>query len=117
MTLYAITKGEYSDYRICALTANKAKAERLSVLYSDSYDDARIEEYEDGEGEDVRVLWRCGEDGSNPELFKYDRTEGVYEDIFGDPYAIYVFAKDASHAEKKAHDMLSEYRAKKAGLC
>lgn len=33
MTIYAITKGYYSDYRICALTVSKDKAERLKLYF------------------------------------------------------------------------------------
>lgn len=55
MKIYAITQGEYSDYRIRAITTNKDKAEKLRDIYTDRYEydvggtEAYIEEFEDGE--------------------------------------------------------------------
>ena len=46
MIVYVITKGCYSDYHICEVTTDKNKAEKLVRLYSDSYDNAKIEEYD-----------------------------------------------------------------------
>lgn len=46
--IYIITKGSYSEYHICAATTDKDRAENLKILFSDSYDDAEIEEFEDG---------------------------------------------------------------------
>lgn len=46
MTVYIITKGEYSDYHICAVATTQERAEQLKKMYSDSYDEANIEEYE-----------------------------------------------------------------------
>ena len=55
MKLYAVTKGEYSGYHIIALTADKDVAEKLAKKYSnrtnmygDGFEDAQVEEYEDG---------------------------------------------------------------------
>ena len=47
--LYAITHGEYSDYRIITLCSDREKAEKLVEWYNryDKYDPADIEEYED----------------------------------------------------------------------
>ena len=47
--LYAITHGEYSDYRILTLCSDREKAEKLVEWYNryDKYDQAEIEEYED----------------------------------------------------------------------
>lgn len=46
MIIYVITKGEYSDYGICAVTENKEKAELLKKYYSDEWNEAKIEEYD-----------------------------------------------------------------------
>lgn len=47
--LYAITHGEYSNYRILTLCSDREKAEKLVEWYNryDKYDQAEIEEYED----------------------------------------------------------------------
>lgn len=41
-TYYAVTEGEYSDYRIITITENKEKAKRIAAAY-----DGDVEEYED----------------------------------------------------------------------
>lgn len=46
MKVYVITKGEYSDYHICAVATNQAKARMLAEFYSDKYDAAEVEEYD-----------------------------------------------------------------------
>ena len=43
--IYVITKGEYSDYHICAVATTYENAERLRKMYCDSYQDAEIEEF------------------------------------------------------------------------
>lgn len=41
-TYYAVTEGEYSDYRIITITEDKEKAERIAAAY-----DGDVEEYDD----------------------------------------------------------------------
>lgn len=43
-TIYAVSIGEYSDYRVKALFSTKDKAEKFAERYRQ--DDARVEEYE-----------------------------------------------------------------------
>lgn len=117
MKLYAITKGHYSDYHICTLASSKEKAERLKVLYTDDWNDARIEEYEDGMGDDLNICWNCDKNGCNPTIWDHADKEGVLTLKNGSIYGVTVYAKDAEHAEKKAHDLIAEYKAKNAGLC
>lgn len=117
MKIYAITKGCYSDYHICALTTSKSKAKKLQEIYSDKYNEADIEEYEDGEGEELRLLWFCDKNGLNPEVRDYyGEEEKILIDRFGEICGVYIYAKDAGHAEKKAHDMLAQYQAERIGL-
>ena len=59
MKIYAITKGTYSDYHICALTVDKNRAERLKKIYSNNYEEAIIEIYEDGESAELRIPFMC----------------------------------------------------------
>ncbi len=121
MKIYAITKGNYSGYHICALTVDKEKASRLREIYSDSYEDANIEEYYDGEGKDISVLWEyCENKAGYTHTVLYDRND-VREHVEFYPesstFYVYVFANDREHAEKKAHDMIAEYKARKEGIC
>lgn len=44
--VYIVTLGDYSDYHICAASLDKAHAKILAEKYTDSYYEARIEEYE-----------------------------------------------------------------------
>ncbi len=44
--VYIVTSGTYSDYHICAASLDKEHAELLAEKYTDSYDEAVIEEYE-----------------------------------------------------------------------
>lgn len=117
MKIYAITKGCYSDYHICALTVNKKKAKRLKKLYSDKWEDTSVETFEDGEGSELNLLWFCNENGHNPRIQENTEKERVAVDRFGRIWGVYLYAKDEVHAEKKAHDMLAEYKAKKSGIC
>ena len=115
MKIYAITKGEYSDYHICALTVSKEKAEKLKKLYSDRCYKAHIEEYEDGEGEDIRALFIYRQFDNTVAVRDYDDNERVDIDLYGNIYAI-VSAKDKEHARKKAQDMIAKYKAEKLDL-
>ena len=45
MKVYVITRGNYSDYEICAVSLDKNNAEKLARLYSGMWD-AEVEEYE-----------------------------------------------------------------------
>lgn len=45
--IYAVTRGKYSDRRICAITIDKDKADCLREVYSDKDEKANIEELED----------------------------------------------------------------------
>lgn len=46
MKIYVITKGDYSDYHICAVTEDKDKAKELKKIFTDDWREANIEEYE-----------------------------------------------------------------------
>jgi hypothetical protein len=46
MKVYVITRGEYSDYHICAVALDRQRAERLKVIYTGGWDQAEIEEFD-----------------------------------------------------------------------
>lgn len=116
MKIYAITKGEYSGYHICALTADRAKAEKLRQIYSDDVYEAFIEEFEDGETAEVQIRWSCDADGQNPRVWDYPEPEQVLTNGGGEIYAVHLYAQDAAHATKKAQDLVAQFKAAKAGL-
>ena len=118
MKLYAITKGCYSCYHICALTTSEEKAQKLAKIYSDKYEMAYVEEYEDGAGKQIGVYYHLDGDGNNPYIADCAGNEmlGVHADRNGEVYEVIVFARDENHAQKIAHDMIAQYKAEKAGL-
>ena len=58
MKIYIITKGCYSDYHICNVTADYEKAKRYKEAYSDNWGEACIEVYEDGENGKTTTVGR-----------------------------------------------------------
>ena len=121
MTYYAITKGTYSDYHICSITSDKEKAKRLRKIYSDDYEEAEIEEYDEEDGKDTRErktyyyriaddsVWESDFEGTSRE---YVSVDGVKDVIKG----VRVIATDEEHARKKAQDMIARFKAMQAGL-
>lgn len=127
MKIYIITKGEYSDYHICAVTEDKGKAEILQRLYNSRWDKSRIEVfntdisipekpygsesyYEVGfrPNGDVCFCEKC-EDGSW--LLCQYRKESEYVDI-----TMIVDAPNEEAAIKIAAERRAEYLAKKNGI-
>ena len=139
--IYVITKGCYSDYGICAATTDKAKAEELRLCYSDKYDDANIEEYEDGKssfnnkslnvvhpfvvtGErknleqnkdlisSVRQYTKILDQG---ETFETERSYRIANDS-SDWLDLTILASDEEHAKKIWYDTWAKLNAESLGL-
>lgn len=90
MKIYAVTKGESLDY----------------------WDDVRIKVFEDGEGKDLSIFWYYDVRHNSIVADDYPSSESV-KTYGGEILGAYVYAKDKEHAEKKARDMIAEYKAKK----
>ena len=95
--------------------SSKEKAEKLRKIYSDSFDEAYIEEYEDSDSEDIRALFIYRQSNDNVAIWDFNENEKVDIDGNGDIYAI-VSAKDEEHARKKGQDMIAKYKAEKLDL-
>lgn len=118
MKLYAVTKGEYSDYHIDALTTNRARAEFVAKKCSDKWNDAEVEEYEDREVVE-RPLWRVliKDRKRYPSMLSYEDQftftgdiNRVYEtNRESNTYCIYVEANNEAHALKTASDIFAQY--------
>lgn len=126
MTVYVITRGDYSDYHICAVSLNKDKAKKLAKMYSTSYDPASVEEWETDTVTDIHVLngkcpytvtfypdkepwvWRISYD------YRYF-AEGIQENNKS-WLAVNVYAKDEAAALKIASDKRAQYLAEKEGI-
>ena len=111
MEIYIITKGTYSDYRICAATTSREKAERLKRLFDGGmWDEACIETFNDGEGTELNLFWDYNVRKNTAELFDSPDKETLC--LQGsETISVWVYAKDKEHAKKKAQDMIAEYKA------
>ena len=121
MTYYAITKGEYSDYHICAITADKDKAERLQKIYTDHYEDAEIEEYEENDEKylESRMIWfydAYKDEAKKTGDFGDGEDESIWDSTYSGICGAYVVASDAEHARKKGQDMIAKRKAELAGI-
>ena len=140
-TIYVITKGIYSDYHICAVATDKTRAEELRLFFSDQYEEANIEEYEDGktglENESFKVVHPYIVSGCRRNLKKYgdlihdarqytkildNRTsfkETVSYGISGEPsdwLDMYIIAPDVEHAKKIWYDTWAKLNAEALDL-
>lgn len=87
-TIYAVSRGSYSDYRIVALFSTKAKAQGyIAAVKFDSYDDAEIEEFQlDPDTADLLQrgysVWRVVmlRDGSTERVDRTDNSQYDVED-------------------------------------
>lgn len=130
MKLYAITKGEYSDYRIISLTTDKEKAIKIAKLFDEGYEETQIEEYEDGEYDkflDCKYachFFRIGKDGKvieweKRDSFEFALTFSKVNTDSGGNYWLYVIvpAREGKiKALKIAFDKIAQYKAEKEGL-
>ena len=121
--VYVITKGDYSDYHICAVTMDYKRAEKLKKLLDGIYEEARIEEYTPDEvKENGNVYYVDFPDDSSPSIHmdEYDGF-GDYNDgpcvaDWSEPIRVYVRSKDEKHALKIAQDEYAKWKAEKGGI-
>lgn len=125
MTVYVITKGCYSDYHICTVTLDKNKAEKLAKMYSDSYDNARVEEYETDTDVDDNML-----EGRLPYLVTFNEDGKVWTHLIKCDYQYFgpkvrrkdktivvcLYAENAESAIKIAAEKRAQYLAEKEGI-
>lgn len=129
MKVYVITVGEYSDYRICAVTLDKEKAEKLKKKCDHfDYTGAQIEEYDTDESESILIgdVYRVYFDrsGKVEEVGKSGLTSYTLEMCKEKPsfnslnnlLTVYVMADNAEDAIKIAAERRAKYLAEKMGL-
>lgn len=145
MKIYVITKGEYSDYHICAATTDKKIAEFLKkVATTKGYGgEAYIEEFEDCayltpiEGTIYKVSISYDNDGrqyscrakeayylgdkriDNDIIFQEEGYINKVIKEFGIDYIcynVYIVSDSEEKAEKIGIDMIQKYRAEEMGL-
>lgn len=122
MKIYVITKGEYSDYHICAVTDDKEKAEILANRFSDHWDEAGIEEYDTDDCEIIikqKNIYECGKDKETNKIsiskVNYINDENVVKE-YSKYFLVYVRADNEEQALKIASDQFAKYRAEKLDL-
>ncbi len=124
--IYIVTKGEYSDYRICGVFDNKELAEKFAEKLSNKLEKARIEEWElnpaEYELKNDLSIWYVTLDykGNCVKVEKKEDWEYYYENTLppscitksasGYYYYIYCFARDEKHAIKIASEKLFRFK-------
>lgn len=118
--VYIITKGEYSDYHICAVTMDKSRAENLKRLMSNTWSEANIEEYVLNEVKESGDLYYVEFPEDSQPIIRIDEYDGFggYGDApcvedWLDPIRICVRSKDEKHAMKIALDEYAKWKAEK----
>lgn len=124
-TYYAVTEGEYSDYRIITITEDKEKAERIAAAY-----DGDVEEYEDCIINPIGI-WKIYHYEKNGDWIVYHSERDVEDikdvewkpDYFestlfneGMTWTIYVTAENKERAQKIAYDKYAQWKAEREGL-
>ena len=129
---YAISKGEYSDYRVCAIFTTREKAEAALGAYGV---DAEIEEFRlDPVMPDFsagRQLYRCYKSLVSGQIDAYsvdlsdlylnNSSAPDYASHFeprpvGVSFLVYVYARDREHAVKIAAEKFAKTEAIQAGI-
>lgn len=120
MKVYVITKGEYSDYHICAVSLDAEKAKNIARICGYG---AEIEEYETDTWESVGPEthgYECRFDNDFHLLqvseCSIDDERDLEIESYVDSMIISVAAEDIPHACKKACDAVAKFRAEKQEL-
>lgn len=124
MTHYAITKGEYSDYHIIAITSDKETAQAIADRFS-TYDDvANVEEYEDGKflmGGLIYMVWADKNGLRGVEIAEADYHVGEIGSVsaasyLSDTLITFVVADSEEKAAKIGKDRIMKFIAGKEGI-
>ena len=128
MKVYVVTKGEYSDYHICAVALEKSKAEAICKLLGDQWGEPRIEEYDTDVVEpllhgnkmyDVELTEKGAASAyemSDPTYY-LDSVNKVVKNRIKSEYYVKVFARDEAHALKVGIEKIHKYRWYKVDAC
>lgn len=126
MKIYVVTRGSYSDYHIIAATLDEERAKILKDKFDEgcSWDETRIEVYEDSE-EIAKPLWQVFfNDKGEVDVIERCYSSYFYGTIdeFGPMInrngcvRIKVFADTTEAAVKIAAEKRAQYLAEKNGL-
>jgi hypothetical protein len=127
MKIYVVTKGYYSDYHIITATLSKQRAENIAKIYTDRYDTAEVEEFDEMSDEtidrmmeelELRYVFNIQQDGtvSAVEVVYEKKNAKIMDTSRYDRIHFSIPAKDKEHAIKIAIDLRYKYYAEKYGL-
>lgn len=119
MVVYLIVKGDYYE-RVCAVTGNKEKAERLKKLFSSDFSTAEIKRYDTKDSDEIAIAgykpFRITSTTDGLSIRIEEDTDLDYNDFnnislntFGN-YTCHIAAKDREHAKKIFRALLAEYK-------
>lgn len=124
MKIYVVTQGSYVDYRIITATTDEEVANKIAKKFSDSWDGASVEVYEDAElymkpvfyvsfkqNGDVHEI--CDESSS---IYYYNNINECDFEVDGKRVYAVVQADNEEHAIKIASEKRAEFLARKAGI-
>lgn len=122
--IYVVTKGSYSDYHIITATTDEEVANKIAKKFSDGWDRASVEVYEDAELYMKPVFYvRFEQNGDVHQIYNKSSNVYYYENInecnFGvDGKRVYaiVQADNEEHAIKIASEKRAEFLARNAGI-
>ena len=112
MKIYVITKGEYSEYHICAVATDYEKACILQKKFSAKYDTAEIEEFDTEDFNDIyakKILYsvRFDSNGTVTNVYEkdidyFDPKDNPVQVCWEKEVLVRVFAFDRESAVKIA---------------
>lgn len=121
--IYVVTEGEYSDYHIITATLDKETAEAIAKKFRTTYNEPRVEEFEEGQAKNwLRHLWRVVFDSSGSvDEVMYLGNDSYYFDMAGKCYGrstvqVYVFGDTKEDILKAAAERRAKHLAELEGL-
>ena len=122
MKIYVITKGEYSDYHICAVATDPAKADQLAEFFSTRHEPAEVEEYDTDDAPDLtegKTVFRIHYDEHGNVVSAEEWFSMCYDSppfISGTNVVIHVLANSEEAAIKIGAEKRAKFLAEKMGL-
>lgn len=117
-TVYIVTSGEYSNYRIRGVYLDKEAAQARADLLNRGgrFIEAEVEEWpSDGNGDDHYLFWAYA---SNWEIQWREYDSGGYLEpvVEESDYSVSVKSNDFDRGLKTMHDKIAEFKAREAGI-
>lgn len=119
---YVVMRGDYSDKHIVGVTCDQEKAQKIRECYSDSWREARIEEWDESDvnfNNFYEVRYDKVDDDYMVEKQSPDEVFDlniIYEYNHKDGFSVSVQAENEDLALKIARDLYAEYKAKNEGI-